>query len=364
MKIMFTIYSLGGEGGAERIQVLIANYLVSKGNDVTIVSLDNREVNFLIDKRIKLLFHIPTKKLIPFGKGVQLTLRQIGFIISSIKNVRPDVVIGFVSATNIFSIVAAKITRVPVIIAEHSSFNFGLKNKVWKLLRFLTYKYADLLLILTEEDKKNYSFAKRVMVMKNPLILHNEYKNIQREKMILAVGRLHHIKGFDMLIEAFSKLNIPNWKLNILGEGSERKNLEELIKKYNLTESIHLIGFTNNVELFYRRASIFALSSRSEGFPGGLCEAMGYGCASIAFDCQTGPKEIITDGVDGLLVEANNVLKLTEALKLIVEKKEFRDKIGQNAQQITNNLKIEVIGKKWEDTIASVINNKEKKNDK
>ena len=360
MKIIFTIYSLGGEGGAERIQVLIANYLVSKGNDVTIISLDNRKVNFLIDKRIKLLFHTPREKLIPFAKGVQLTLHQIRFIISSIKDINPDIVIGFVSATNIFSIISAKLTKVPVIVAEHSSFHFGLKNKLWKLLRYITYKYADLLLILTEEDRKNYSFSKRVMVMKNPLILHHKYENIEREKMILAVGRLHHVKGFDMLIEAFSKLNAPNWKLTILGEGSERKNLEELIKKYNMTKSIDLIGFKDDVELFYRKASIYALSSRSEGFPGGLCEAMGYGCASISFNCRTGPKEIITDGIDGLLVEANNVFKFTEALETMIENKELREEIGQNAKGISSSLKIEVIGKKWEDTISSVIKNNKK----
>jgi len=357
MRIMFTIYSLGGQGGAEKIQVIIANYLVSIGHEVIIVSLDNRKVNFKIDERIHLLFHMPKKNNVAFAKGILLTLEQIVFIKNTIIKIKPDVVIGFVSATNILTIIAALMTKTPVIISEHSSYHRALKNRFWKWLRRVVYPFANKSIVLTQEDKPKYSYVKEVTVIQNPLILNAEYTHIQRKKTILSVGRLHNVKGFDLLIEAFSKINAIGWKLSILGEGSERKKLEALVKKLNIADKVEFLGFVDNVELYYKQAAIYALSSRSEGFPGGLCEAMGYGCACVAFDCPTGPKEIISDGVDGLLVEAENVNALATALQSLIDDKSKREKIGGNAQKISERLNIEVIGKKWEETIIHVVKN-------
>jgi GalNAc-alpha-(1->4)-GalNAc-alpha-(1->3)-diNAcBac-PP-undecaprenol alpha-1,4-N-acetyl-D-galactosaminyltransferase len=346
VKILLVIHSLNHVGGAETILVHYANYFASKEDAVSICILDNEKIYFNLESTISLY----RKK-----SDNRSLLSQIKFIKNTTKQCNPDVIMSSVSAVNIISTVAAKIAKKPIVMSEHSSYENGLKNNIWKLLRRMVYPFANKLIILTEEDKKKYHYVKDVQVLRNPLILHQNHLDLERENIILAVGRLEYIKGFDMLIEAFSKLNHPNWKLMIAGEGSERKALESLIESLNLKGKVILLGFVEDMEYVYRNASIFVLSSRTEGFPGALCEAMGYGCASIAFDCETGPKEIICHGENGILVPANNVKKLSEEMNQLMADEKLRAYLGENSQSIKNELNIEKLGREWrgilEDTI-------------
>lgn len=346
MKILLVIHSLNSVGGAETILVHYANYFVSKGDVVSICILDNENVYFDLDSRLSLYRKESDKNSF---------LSQIMFIKSTIKQFNPDIVLSSVSAVNILSTIAANMAKKPIVMAEHSSYANGLKNKVWKFLRRLVYPFADKLIILTEEDKEKYHYVKDVQVLRNPLMLHQNHVGLERENIIFAAGRLEYIKGFDMLIEAFSTLNQPNWKLMIAGEGSERKALESLIESLNLKEKVILLGFVEDMEYVYRNASIFVLSSRTEGFPGALCEAMGYGCASIAFDCETGPKEIIHHGESGILVPANDVKKLSQEMDQLINDKERRVFLGKNAQSIKDELDIERLGTQWREIFKNII---------
>jgi GalNAc-alpha-(1->4)-GalNAc-alpha-(1->3)-diNAcBac-PP-undecaprenol alpha-1,4-N-acetyl-D-galactosaminyltransferase len=355
MKIMFVIHSLNKVGGAEKILTLMANYLVLKNYDISIVILSNLESTYKLDKRIKFIKMKEIKKNSFIPQKLKPIVGQIGYLTKTTRTLKPDIIVSFISAVNILSIISAKLTKTPIIISEHSSYHLTLtpsRGKInalfWRLLRRLTYPYVSHLIILTEEDKPKYYYVSNLSVIKNPLILQNNHQNIRRKNIILGVGRLETIKGFDMLIHAFSKLNLENWKLLIAGEGSQRKELEKQIEALNMSNNIELLGLVNDMELYYKQSSIYVLSSISEGFPGGLCEAMAYGCASIAFDCPTGPKEIINDGINGILIQPNNIMRLSIQIEKLTKDKARRELLGLASQKIIHKLDIKIISQEWE----------------
>ncbi len=363
MKIAFVIHSLSSLGGAEKILVTLANYFVTIGYDINIILLSNSNNIFILDNKIK-LFHMNNTKKKYLPKKIQQITNQIEHIVNTTKKINPDIVIGFVVSTNILTVIGAKLASYPVIISEHSSYHYSLSNgrskietAIWRFLRRVTYPICDHLIVLTEEDKPKYHYVKDISIIKNPLILQNKHNHIQKENIILGVGRLTYIKGFDMLIKAFSMLPNNSWRLIIAGEGSERTALEDLIAQLNLQHKVFLVGQIDDMEYLYKQASIFVLSSRTEGFPGALCEAMGYGCCSIAFDCPTGPKEIISHNQNGILVEANNITLLSQTINQLMNDDKKREQLGDKAKKIRDELNIKNISKRWETVLADTIKN-------
>ena len=353
MRILFVIDSLGHMGGAEKVLTMLANYFVSKEIDVRILTLKASGILFDVNDNIKVIGSEEIKKKGFMFDKFTMFVKQIWSINKVIRQENPDIVISFISAANILSIIASKIAKVPIVISEHSSYHRGVSGRFWKILRRLTYPFADKAIILTNEDKPKYHYVKDVSIIRNPLILENNHLNIERQKIILGVGRLEKVKGFDMLIKAFSKIDNEGWKLLIAGEGSERNTLQNMVDNLNISDKVQLLGLKNNMELYYRKSSIYVLSSRSEGFPGGLCEALGYGCACIAFDCPTGPKEIISDGVNGVLVEKNSVDMLSYEMEKMMKNDSIRTRFSKEAVAISEKLDIEIIGDTW----LSVFNN-------
>ena len=346
MRILFVISSLD-MGGAEKILTTVANYFDKMGHSVTIVTASINRPFFTLNSKIDLI------KLNLSG-SLKLIIRLKEVIISS----NPDIIISFMSEMNILALTASKLSNRPIIVSERSAFDFLDIKPIWKKIRRVAYPFVDGLVVLTDTDKKRYNFVKNVYKIENPLILKNNHIDVKRENIILAVGRLNLVKGFDLLIEAFSKFNRDSWRLIIVGEGEERENLELLIKSLNLSSKVELLGMVEDVEYYYRKSSIFVLSSLTEGFPGVLCEAMGYGCAVISFDCPSAPREIIVDREDGILVEAQNIEKLTQEMCYLVDNPKIREKLSINAQKIASRLSIDMIGSKWFKLIDSVVGRK------
>jgi len=349
MKIMFVISSLGS-GGAEKVLTMLANRLAeAEAHTITIVTTSDNHIFFTPRENIELI-HLNIK---PLSHGFFARIKLMYKVISSLKEEitlhTPDVVISFITEVSILSILAAKWAKTPIIVSEHSAFYIGEKNKLWKILRKKVYPLADAVVLLTKEDMPKYSFVKeeRKFNIVNPLILKQEHAKIQREKIVIAVGRLVPIKGFDMLIEAYAMLETNDWQLMIVGGGNEKENLQELINQYNMEDKIILIGSVKDVEIYYKRASIYVLSSYSEGFPGALCEAMGYGCACIAFDCPTGPKEIIKHNSDGILVEAENIISLSQNIASLMKNETKRLEMGRNSIKIVEKLDVDNIVHQW-----------------
>jgi len=358
MRVYLVIQSMSG-GGAQRVLSILANYWSGLGYDIVLATFRNDDSFYSLDKKIE---HIKLgldssslrDKGVIFGNPFRVKI-----LAQSIKEQKADIVISFMTSANILATVASKIVGIPIVISERTNYK-ALNSKVWRFLRRVVYPFSDALVVLSSYDKEKYSFHKNCHIIYNPISVTHKYNNLDREKIILAVGRLVYLKGFDMLIEAFSKVNHENWKLIILGEGEERESLEKKIKDSNMSDKIELRGSTKDVEYFYKRASIFVLSSRIEGFPNVLIEAMVYGCAPIAFDCLTGPRDIIQNNKNGLLVEAENISGLSEALSYLLNNPDKITQFSKNAKDIEKELKIEKISDKWLNILSTLI----KKNNK
>lgn len=348
---MFIIHSLDKVGGAETILTRLANYFSSHlQHEVMLLSLSDHKINFKIDDKVNII----NKNII---KNLDNITKQIKYIKKTINETNPDIIISFVTGINIISIIAAKLTSTPIIISERSNYEYGVKNRLWSFLRRVTYPYANVLVLPTSEEKYKYHYSKQISIIRNPLNYEKNNSPIERENIILAVGSLKEVKGFDMLIDSFNNLSENNWRLIILGEGEIREKLETQIKKLNLKKKVFLPGHTKDTSSYYKKASLFILSSRSEGYPNVLCEAMSYSCTPIAFNCPTGPKDIIEHQKNGILVEAENTRKLTEEIEKLMEDSELRVKLGEEASNISNNLHINRISKEWEELAKNTIKN-------
>lgn len=358
MKIMFFIYSLGA-GGAERVMSLLANDWAAQGHRITIATLTPKVKPFYKLHDAVEVIHLGVSAVSQgFSDAVVGNYRRIMTIKHAIVENDPDVVIAFMTATNVLTILASKLAKKPVVVSEHINF-YGGRSKVWRLLRRIVYPFSDALTVLTEHDKGKYTYHSNIHVMPNPLVLEHKHHNIPRQKLILGVGRLQLHKGFSQLLKAFSRLDNEEWRVVILGEGPERANLEEQIAVLKLQNRVALPGRVSDVEKYYKKASIFVLPSSSEGFPMALIEAMGYGCAAVAYDCLTGPSDIIDNDVNGILLKVGDVDKLTKTLQTLIDHPEKRERVGRNAEKIVDNLKIENITKRWFEILHRVLKNDE-----
>jgi glycosyltransferase involved in cell wall biosynthesis len=173
----------------------------------------------------------------------------------------------------------------------------------------------------------------------------------QKNNFFISIGRLEYQKGHDLLIEIYSrfkhKTNCDEWKIYIVGEGSQRSKLESQIKNLNLTDDIFLIGATTDVKKYYTQSQIYLMTSRWEGMPLVLDEALFFNLPVIAFDCETGPREMITDGVNGFLVPLKDLDAFVEKMILLTTNYELFYQLKQNCKLTLDQRSDRAILQKW-----------------
>jgi glycosyltransferase involved in cell wall biosynthesis len=237
---------------------------------------------------------------------------------------------------------------------------------IWNLLRRVAYRRACRVVMLTREGlnwlEKEIPGAKGA-VIPNPAIyplplgepvLRPVQILASERKLLLAVGRLDAQKGFDCLLDAFATLAIrhPSWDLVILGEGPERAGLEQQIAALGLQRRASLPGRAGNMGDWYGRADLYVMSSRFEGFPNTLTEAMAHGCAAVSYDCDTGPRDLIRHEVDGLLVApVGDVPALTEALDRLMGDEGERTRMASRALEVRERYSMEKIIAMWDNVL-------------
>ncbi|USX68514.1 glycosyltransferase family 4 protein [Acinetobacter baumannii] len=242
------------------------------------------------------------------------------------KNNNIDTLIDVDSILSVFSVPALFGLKIKHICWEHFNFKVDLGSSFRRLGRRLAAHYCDYIVTLTERDKGFWQSAikKRnaeIITIMNP----SPYKDIvnipkKENKIILAAGRLTYQKGFDLLLKIWGNIyrDYPDWRLLIVGEGEDRADLENFIQD-NEIKNVQLPGRTQDIDSYYRQASIFCLSSRFEGLGMVLLEAQAYGLPIVSFDCDVGPSEIISDSLNGFLVKNNDTKAFEVKLRKLID---------------------------------------------
>lgn len=386
MKITFLVYNIYGMGGTIRTVVTTANYFASKDYDVEIISVRKTRAKpmFDIDERVKLTPIFDARKGMLFGKHtpwyqkfIKQKLMNIPSwfidkdenwyhmfnlfvdlkILAALRKVREGVLITTLPSFNVLS---AKFVnkRVIKIGQEHlyfAGYGESLQKKIKK-----HYKKLDALTCLTDSEIHAYEkllsgSPVKLYKLENATAIPEETAKLD-QKVVIAAGRYVPEKGFDLLIPAFAKVSKkhPDWTLKIFGAGAEEEALREKILTEKASDHISLMPKTNNILGEMLNSSIYALSSRQESFGMVIIEAMSVGLPCVSFACA-GPREVIKDKEDGLLVEEGNIDELAASLMKLIESPSLRKEYGRNAKKNVERYSLQVLGDKWEQALAEQI---------
>lgn len=368
MKIAFLIPTLEA-GGAERVVSLMANFWAEKGLDVIIFSLDS-PVNkpfFSLHPAVKYYPLNLLKSEKRYLQKAKRTIHQIFTVRKHVKKHKPDVLIGHLDITIFLTITSTLVSNVKAIAYEGNNPYLNKTNKYLQIINNFLYRFADHIVLQTHQISKTFpSFLQdKISVIYNPVskpdvqLRSEDYARNLSNKMIVSVGRLEPQKGYDVLLKAFylfvKENQHPDWSLLIMGEGVERQKLEKLCVSYNIKDQVFLPGKVKKPYEQLRDCSIFVLSSRFEGLPNVLLEAMSLGLPVISTRCKFGPEEIIQHRQNGMLVPVEDYIALSETLEELSGDIKLCEQIGTCAKDIADVCSLERVMAQWEGVVKQLI---------
>jgi glycosyltransferase involved in cell wall biosynthesis len=365
LNILFFIHSLSS-GGAERVTATLANHWASKGWSITVVTVTESARDFYsLDSRVRRI----TLNMAGISRSPLHAIFNNAARVSALQRVlrheKPDVAIAMMTTSNVTLAIAGRVARVYTIGSERTYPPAMPLGRFWEFLRRKTYPWLDALVAQTQEGKDwlaENAPAKTFAVVPNPVCFPmppqppvvapgEVITTLGCKKVLLAVGRLGEEKRFERLITAFSRLvcKHSDWGLVILGQGALMNTLQKQIADLNLQHKIALPGAVGNVGDWFNSADIYALTSRFEGFPNTLVEALAHGVPSVAVDCQTGPREILRHEIDGLLVPQDNLDELINALDRLMADPALRASFSEKAIEVRERYSVDCVAGQWED---------------
>lgn len=372
MRIVYVQDTIRGLGGIERITVAKANALAEiAGNEVFVVTIaDNKKLPqvFNLSSKVHLInLDIITYRWNPNYSNLLNCLmswaqkpKYRSLFLQAIDEISPDIVITS---------------------GRHDKYLYPLKrNRKWKLVRechgekyievldaptrflklvmrltiFIDHHIyvprCDRVVLLTNEEKdRNWKGKKNVMVIPNPVTFSCHKPSSLEHKCVISAGRLDRLKNFHSLIKAFRLVcdKHKDWVLKIYGEGLELQNLQRQIVEQGLQDNVFLMGLAKDMMSAMTQSSIFGFTSLSEGFGLVLIEAMECGVPVVSYQCHNGPKDIITDGVDGFLVPVGDEQMLAEKICTIIENRQLHQSMGRAAKEKAKNYQLNIIIDRW-----------------
>ena len=362
MNLLVFIHSLHS-GGAERVTANLANHWAGKGWRVTVVTLASESLDFyeLHPAVNRIALDLAEESANPLVAIIN-NLRRILALRRVLRKLRPDVALAMMSSANILLTLAVVGLRGIATVGSERVYppRFPL-GTIRETLRMHLYARLTAVVALTEESAtwlRQHTQARDIVCIPNAAFwplpemqLHLKPPDMPKgQRLLLAVGRLCEQKGFDLLIALFQRIakDFPSWMLVILGEGPDRKSLKEQVESAGLADRILLPGRAGNVGQWYEAADLYVMTSRFEGFPNTLAEAMAHGLSAVSFDCDTGPRDIIRHGVDGLLAPADNVDVLEKALRRIMSDESLRRRFAARAMEVRERFSLEKVAGMWE----------------
>ncbi len=382
MKIVYCLNSIRYLGGIQRITAIKANAIAEiPGNEVYVVVTDNKvghvvqplstnvqlvdmDINYYDGDcdRSKLL------NILVYKKKMRLHKRRLE---EFLRMVNPDIVVA-VGGFEKYMLLSMKKRTWKVIREFHFERFYRKKHSSTPLDRIKAFitdfydfhimeKKYDKIILLTEEDRNvNWHGWDNIAVIPNPVSFICDNPSELKDKTVTMVGRYDPIKNCGSMIRSFKMVvdRHPDWCLKLYGDGPEKELLLRMISDYGLQNNVYLMGFTSDVREAFCHSSIATITSLSEGFSLAIVEAMECGVPVVSYQCPCGPKELITEGVDGFLVAVNDEKAMADRICQLIEDEELRKKMGAAAKEKTTRYHIDNITKQWMDLFEELIENK------
>lgn len=373
MKIIYCIACTCHSGGMERVLTNKANYLARHGYEVVVVTTDQRgkQPFFPLEPSIRSidlginydenngksflnkLLHYPVKQALHRKRLKAVLMKE-----------RPNVTVSMFNndAGFIPGIKDGSIKLLEIHFSKFKRLQYGRKG-LWKLAdRWRskqdenTVKKFERFVVLTEEDKGYWGNLPNIMVIPNAISDIPAETALLENKKVIAVGRYTYQKGFERLVDAWHLLasRFPDWNLVIIGDGEERPLLEQRIRSYGLERQVTLTRPTQEIDKAYLETSILASSSRYEGLPMVLLEAQSFGIPIVAFQCKCGPKDVVSDGINGYLVPEGDIAGMSQRLEILMKDVTLRKRMGLRAKESALRFNEEAIMEKWMNTFQTL----------
>lgn len=352
MKLLYITNQICNPGGLERVLSIKANYLINHFDyEVHMITLDQGDLPLFYDFSHKIIFHdiVTNGNFIKYVRGLQKKVNEIN----------PQCICVCDDGLKGFYVPYLITTSCPIIYERHASKNIvknankhnliqRLKFKIYEAFMHFGAKKFDAFVVLTQSNRSEWPMQ-NVQVIANPLSFYPERSSLLENKKLIAVGSHNYQKGFDRLLRMWKQVSVmfPDWHLDIYGRYDAHKTYIKLATEFGLLDSVHFYEPVKNIEEKYLEASIYVMPSRSEGFGMVLIEAMASGLPCISFDCPSGPKDIISHNVDGILVENGDLEAFSIALKELMSNVTLRKKMGTEAKLKVQNYQPQIIVSQW-----------------
>jgi glycosyltransferase involved in cell wall biosynthesis len=357
MNICIFLHDIKSGGGTERMAVSLANGLIQRGHNLHVVSLAPAGKSFFPLKQGVAIHSLN----IPVSQLTTRYLAAIKKLRAFLKSNAVDVIIDVDVILSVISIPACWRTATKVVAWEHYNYFVKRESKVRVWGRKLAARKAAALVTLTKEDACNYkkhcTCEAKIVTIPNFITAWPAEVASPDSRIVLAVGHLIHRKGFDLLLKAWGLLKaegLDGWKLHLAGDGEEKENLLELARTLQIAQDVVFLPPTTNIAEYYRTAAVYVMSSRAEGLPMVLIEALSFGLPAVSFDCKLGPAEIIRHGTDGFLVAPEDAPALKDKLLLILQREDLRNTMAANAREGAKRFLGSEIIPQWEALLNSL----------
>lgn len=371
MKIVYCIPALANSGGMERVLSYKANYLAELGHEIHIITSDqmDRPLFFPLDSRIQLhdlgINHEENNNTTLWRKlsqGIGKELRHRRRLRALLMRLKANVVI------SMFGLEANFLPSIPDGSRKILEFHFSKLKRLqygrtglWRLIDLWRTKldertvvrYDDFV-VLTHEDRDLWGDLPNIHVIPNPLPFESETVSSLEHKRVIAAGRYNYQKNFAALIDIWAMVasELPDWHLDIYGDGEEREPLQRQIDRLGLGERITLRHPTKDMPKAYLESSIYVMTSHYEGLPMVLLEAQTMGLPIISYACQCGPRDIIEDGQTGYLIPMGDQKAFADALLRLAHDPETRSRMGRAAKEASLRYRVEPIMQAWQQLLG------------
>lgn len=350
--VAFFINDITSSGGTERVTCLISNMLQST-NDYNIVIISLNEAHGGIKFPLQDQVHTARINKTP-RSGIYRFPIVCARLAHLVQQYKTDVLIDVDGILDLYSIPVKILTRVKLISWEHFNYHQNPDVPYRKVSRQLAGIFASAIVTLTKQDQQNYEqnlkFKRaKILTIPNPMILQVTHPYTQDSKTIVSAGRLTYQKGFDMLVDVAAQVlpQHPDWQWLVLGDGEDHDALVEQARERGLSKQLHFLGRTDDLGAYLKQAAFFVMTSRFEGLPMVLLEAMAYSLPIISFDCETGPREIVQNGVNGYLVSCFDLNSMAAQINKLVESSSLRMTFTHHAKNDSTEFQPRSVQAKW-----------------